>query len=346
MSTIPANDANLAYSPYTWQVNSTRAKTINAGAYLTAVFSGSTDGLAATFDLTGLGSPYAVIEWRVDGGPWTIARIAASVAMSPPATVNWSTHIVEIRVDAIGSGSLRWASQTTAVIFTGITATGAITAQPAPARSVKILAIGDSILEGLVTNGTPAVAPAKVHNATTGWGYPLRDLLGVELGMAGFGGVGLTSTTSDADDVPVFINNWKSLWNGVARDLTTAPTLIVNHVGTNDGGTSAAALTTATVAFLNSQLAATPSTTRIALVRNWLGVGADGIKAGIAQCAAPSRVSWIDTTGWWDSTGTDGYHPFGHSNLTTLAPRLAAALRPLLTISTGAQLIWNGTAWV
>lgn len=340
MSTILANDANAQYSPYTWDVTASRARTINSGAYLRIAFTGDVAGLAATFDLTGLTSPYAVIDWRLDDGPWTVTRLAASVPLTPPASSKWGKHFLEIRVQALGAGTARWTTASNGVNFTGLTATGTITTFAMPTRARRIFAIGDSLAQGVLANGSPETLPSAVNNAVMGWAYPLGALLGAEMGVCGFGGVGITTAGDDA--VPKFGTIWSQLWDGKARDFTQAPDLIVTVPGTNDGA-GGGTVTTETTTWLNAMLAATPSTTKIALVENWKGIASAGIQAGIAGCTNPGRVTWVDTTGWWsDTDAPDAYHPWGYSNLTNLAPRLANSLE---VISAG-QRIWNGTAWV
>lgn len=342
MSTIAPDNASITYSPYTWHVTAARAKTIDAGAYISIAFTGSTAGLAALFTLTGT-STLPVIEYRVDHGPWTMATLAASVPLTAPATVVGPKHVVDIRVNSTGGATDRWTTQNSAVQFAGLTATGTITPFLQQRPSKRIFALGDSLLEGVATNGVTAAAPATPHNAVSGWGYPLAELLGAEVGISGFGGVGLTKPGPDG--VPAFGTIWDKLWDGAARDFTSAPDLIVNNVGTNDG-TNVTALATA---LLDAQLAATPTSTRIALVQTWNNIQTANLQAAIPLCSDPARVTWINTAGWFDTADShDGIHPYGYSNLTNLAPRLANALRPLLgdtVTSTGAEFIWNGTVW-
>lgn len=347
MSTIPADDTNIAYSPYNWHVTSARAKTINTGAYLTIAFTGDTAGLAALFDVASITATYPTIRWRVDGGPWTVALLAASVPLTKPPFSKWPAHIVELEFVAAGDGVDRWMTQSSALLFTGLSATGPISSTLARARPRAIFNLGDSLLEGSFTNGSPGTSPSRANNAQTGWGFPLRDLLGVEIGNSGFAGVGLTKAGNYG--VPDFQTIWDDLWNGQPRDFSNAPALIVTVPGTNDSAANNATTTDATVALLNAMLAGTPSTTRIALVENWLAVKSGAIQAAIALCSDPTRVSWIATAGWWDAGDSeDGVHPFGYSNVGNLSVRLADALRPLLMAGGGSsgEMLWNGSAWV
>jgi hypothetical protein len=339
VSTIAPNDPNIAYSPYTWLVTSQMAKTINAGAYLRVAFTGTPATLAATFDVSaGNYSPRVAI--RYDGGPWQESQVASasvSIALTQtiPADTNiyntWGTHVVEIVFIASSEGVERWTTQMNALKFTGLVADVTVTTKPLRRRPLYGFLIGDSITEGVRVLNMTASGDQRRNDNRLAWSGPMRELLGAEVGVAGFGGVAIAGPGSGS--VPQFSDNVPYLWSGQARDLTSpqAPDFVVAHIGTNDGSKTDAAVTAGTTALLNYLIANTPARTAILVLPGWLQTKASAILAGIAGSSTPSRVQFVDTTGWWSSSdASDGLHPYGYVNVTDLAPRLAATIRSAL----------------
>lgn len=78
---------------------------------------------------------------------------------------------------------------------------------------------------------------------------------------------------------------------------------------------------------LNGWLAATTNT-KIILLRPFSGRQAANLQAAIAGCSNPSRCDYIDTAGFFNS---DALRPYGFANIADIAPKVAAAVRPLLT---------------
>ena len=82
----------------------------------------------------------------------------------------------------------RWTPQAAAVVLTGVTlANGAGVSAPATLPR-NVLIYGDSITEGY---HTVATGDTDGSDASLGWAYALRRLLGAEVGVVGFGGTGL-----------------------------------------------------------------------------------------------------------------------------------------------------------
>lgn len=338
MTTIAANDANIVYSPYTWHVNGTRAKTISPGAYFRVLFSGDPNTLTATFDVTNQPSGKTRISVRVDGGPWQDVQIAASVPLTMPANT-WGSHTVEFMMRSHSSGVDRWASpQPTAVLFTGLTADVTVTTRTNRLRPLRGFAIGDSMGEGIAAWANTAGGFEDNHDARYGWAYPLGALLGAEVGMACFGGMAY-SDASSTSGVPKAPDSAPYLWAGQARDLATSPPdFIVVNLGVNDSlhGNSDAAVTADSTALLNWLLTQAPAA-KVFLVPGWSANKAAAIQAGIAASVAPNRVTYVNTAGWWNSAdSSDNLHPYGYINTHDLAPRLANVIRPALsTAGTG-----------
>jgi hypothetical protein len=319
---IPPNDANIVYSPYTWMVNGSVAQTVNSGAYLRTVISGSATSIIANFDTTGLSG--TMIMWaRIDDAAPVSFTPAASVTLTIP-TNNWTKHTVELMVQRI-TGTNRWNSPPTSTIkFLGFTVapTSAVT-RTTRRRPYNILCYGDSILEGYGTLASGAT------DARFGWGFSMRDLLGAEIGCVGVNAVGLTKPGES--NFPAVPTHYTSLWSGQGRSFTSPaePNLILINLGTNDNG---ADISTAAVALLNGLLAAT-TTSKIAVIQQYNGtLYKTAWQEAVAACSTPARVTYVDTTGWLSTADTsDNTHPYGYINVSDLSPRVAAAVAPLIS---------------
>lgn len=331
MSTIAPNDPNIVYSPYTWDVTAGAAKTINAGAYLRIAFTGTPGTLAATFDITNMVAPASQVGIRIDGGNWLNVEVAASVPLTIPTDNTWGSHTVEIVVIATTQAHPRWvAPQGPAIIFTGLTADTTVTTRLQRERSIYAMAVGDSITEGVRTLNMDAVLDTDRNDSRLSYAYPLGDLLGAEIGVVGFGGTGISK--AGAGGVPKFRDSVPYLWDGKARSLATprAPDFILAHIGTNDPESLDADVVADTTSLLNGWIAATAATPIIVLP-GWLQRKATQIQQGIAACDAPSRVHYVDTTGWWATAdAADGLHPYGYINTTDLSQRVAATIKPII----------------
>lgn len=340
-TSILPNDTGIAYSPFNWNVGSSKASTINAGAYFSASISNAT-AIALNFDVTSNSTPLPRIKARVDDGPWAIYTLAASIALTMPTTNTWGSHIIEVVVLSTDLFGNRWVGTQVNVNFTGLTCTGSSVATRAVPISGRpnVLFYGDSITEAyksLENLSTPDGSDASV-----GWAYLQKQYLGIEAGIVGFGGQGWL--VGGTGSVPALPSSYNLLYTGVSRSFTTTvPDLIVINMGENDGAND---VTAAATSFLNTLLALN-STTKIALMRPFSGKAAAFLQAAATACNAPSRVTYVDTTGWFNSTDSgDGQHPYGIASASSLAPRLASALRPILTPAVAPKRYLNvgGTA--
>lgn len=321
-ATVIPNDTNIVYSPYNWDVTGARAATINPGAYFRATLNNAT-GITLNFDMTGVSAPVPRIKVRVDGGTWTVYDLAAEVALTMPTDNSWTVHTVEVVVVATSEFVNRWNPQNAIVNFTGMTCTGSpVTTRPGVKSPINMLILGDSITEGYKT--LKNLTTPDGSDASVGWAYLQRNLLGVEVGVVGFGAQGWL--VGGQGGVPALPAAYTSLWgSGPSRSFTTpAPDVIVINMGENDGTND----TTATVtSFLNALLTAAPSA-KIAVMRPFSGAQAAHLQAAIAACSSPGRVTYVDTSGWWTSGDSfDGQHPTGYVDQATLGPKLANALR-------------------
>jgi lysophospholipase L1-like esterase len=327
IGTIAPTDANIVYSPYTWNVVSGSAQTICGGAYLRVALAGSATSIIANFDTSASSAGTMTMAIRVDNEPVVTASVAATITITIP-TNNWPEHTVEIIATRIQGGN-KWNSPpTTSIKFTGFTVTpDTVTTAITRRAPYSILCYGDSICEGYQTYTT------GVNESRLGWAYPLRALLGAEVGVVGFNAQGLTHTGEG--NVPVMTSTYNFLWSGVSRSFTSPaqPDLVLINMGVNDVVTNT---TTAATTVLNGILAAT-TTSQIVVIQQWKNTSQKAFwQAAIAACTAPNRVTYLDTAGWLSTADTsDTLHPYGYINLTDLSPRIASAVGPLLTGGSG-----------
>lgn len=326
-TTIAPNDPNLIYSPYNWKVNSTEARSINAGAYGRAFVNGTPTAL--TFDVTGTTYNIPQIVYRVDGGPLQRANVATSIALPTPAENSWGKHLVEWTIAGTTEQQDRWGAVETAVVFKGIVASDGATLSEWAVSPLNLLVYGDSITEGVraLTDNYPGGTDVANNAAHLGWAYALTDLLGAEVGVVGFGGQGWVQEGSG--DVPGFGDAWNYLWSGQARSFATVPDVVVINQGTN----AATPATTAQIRATLADIATTLPTTKVIVLRPFGGTQAAQISAAVAALANPN-VTYVDTTGWWNSAdSSDDAHPYGYANIAQLGPRTAAVVRARLEMS-------------
>lgn len=321
--------ANVLFSPYNWNIQASSAKTINAGAYFKTVFSGTTCLL--NFDMTGIASPVPQISYRVDRfGPWITVPIAAAVTITvPPDTSGYADkpgHLLEVIVKSMTETQPRWSTQATAVSLTGIILDAGKVLRTPTKLPLKAIFFGDSITEGVRTLNSTANGDTNRNDAGQCWSLEVGRILGAEVGNVGFGAAGFIATGSGS--VPALPNSYNLLYAGVARSFSPEPDFIVLMEGTNDSGN----VTSAATAVLNGLLAAT-SATKIIVLRPFKdATHAASLQAAIAACSAPARCNYVDTTGYFTTANSsDNLHPYGVENLVNIAPRVANAVRAVLS---------------
>lgn len=344
---IAATDANIVYSPGNWGTVSANRKTINAGAYCRAllVCDAGVTGFALNFDLTNDLTPVPQVTYRIDGGPWQTAAVAASVAVAIPAANTWGKHLIEFLVKATTETRPRWTTTNTEVVFTGITVTGASAVTAAiRQRALKILSFGTSITEGVRALGSTQTNDTDRNDARLGFAYQLGELLGAEIGVVGFGATGIVKP-SGSGAVPAFASTYNLLWgSGPARSFIDVDAIVLEH-GHNDAAYDAPTFTAAYVSALNLLLAATSAKTMIFALRPLSGTHAADIQAAVAACTNPKRVVYVDTTGWFTTAdSSDAVHPYGYASVAGIAPLAASAIRAGLAVSKTLVLNVGGVA--
>lgn len=345
--TIAPNDANIIYSPYNWNRTAARAQTINPGAYFRVALTGNPVSVAMTFDMANVGTELPQIIWRIDGGAWAYADMAASIPVTIPSTNTWGKHFLEMVVMTTSGVGSRWNSPwPNGVKFTGLTCSDGTATAPVARRPLHGLVFGDSITEGHRTLKNQEVTSfnnAGYSNSVLSWAWQLGDTLGAEIGVVGFSSQGYTKV--GAGFVPAFPDAWDLLYNGQARPVTdpVAPDFIVINHGRNDAlETNPAATATAT---WNEILAAYPSTTKIVILEVFEGRWGPELEAAVAAIGNP-RLTFAATDGWWNNTvdSVDTVHPTGYANLTQIAPRAAKAVQDALASGSGVENRWIKTS--
>ncbi len=339
LEVLPSNDGIL-FSPYNWDVTDARALTPCAGAYFRTMVEDAT-GVELRFDVSSMPANATQILYRVNGGAWVAAAVAAGVTVAFPAPasgVTWKRNLLEVLVKSSTEGANRWASPyATAVKLTALRLQRPAGA-PAPKlllpqrRSLQLLVIGDSITEGINTLSASGDTTAR-SSALYSYAYLLGEALGAEVGVVGFGRLGVV--VGGNGSVPAAPTSWDLIAADLPRPLDRpTPDLVIVNLGTNDknNNVTPAAFHSAYVGMVGDMLSSLPEKSRVLLMRPFGGhYGLSAYQDVAAAVADPRRVGVIDTTGWWQtSEAPDGVHPFGWIAEQKLSGLLAGAVRPHL----------------
>jgi hypothetical protein len=324
--TVAPTDVALGFSAYHWEVTATGATTVNPGASMRVLFAGAL--LNLTFDVSMMVSPPSQLLITVDNGaPQQVSLTEANVAVAIPANNTHGDvpfHSLEVFVKSTTERANRWAAgvPSTRVVLTGVVTDGPLAAWlPAPAR---VLVYGDSITEGVLTLGGSQPFDTDHNSNALCWSQRLGPLLGADVSVVGFGATGLSRGGSGG--VPALGTSFNQLWDGVPRDFSPCPELIVFNEGTNDGANN---ITAAFVTVLDALLVACP-TTPLALLVPFNGAQRANLAAAVAATAVPALTHLVDTAGFYNQSYGGALHPTGPNDVARIAPQVAAALRPIL----------------
>ena len=196
--------------------------------------------------------------------------------------------------------------------------------------TLNLLMYGDSITEGVRTQGDKEALDTDRNDATQSWGYALGRLMGAETGVVGFGATGASKGGSGG--VPAINFSYSYLWNNVPRVFVPQPDMVIFNEGTNDANTN---ITGPMVQVINGLQAINPGTP-IVLLLPFDGAQAGNLKMACELAANPALCFFVDTAGVCNATfGIDnlGLHPTGPNDVARIAPQLAAKLRPILHAS-------------
>jgi len=320
--TIAMNDPGILYSPYTWSVNGSAAKTINPGAYFSTIITGQS--IVLNTDTTGLLPPYPQFWTRVDGGPQVRHVLVPgnptfNVSLCEPTCSASPKHLLQVVIKSETETKSRWAPQATAIVFTGIV-TGGPLALPRR-KKYNVLIYGDSITEGVRTMGYVGIPDDTDRNdAIRDYSYQLYESLPIEIGIVAFGGSGFTHDGSGG--VPPLITSYNQLWKGQPRVFEPTPDLVIYNEGTNDRGNIAADF----VAVVKAVKVAAPKAKQLLLLP--FNGGHKEIAQVVSSFADPNIV-FGNTTGFYN--GANGLHPFGYNHVAEIAPKVSDLALELLT---------------
>ena len=336
------SDENVYYSPYVWKVTNSGAATINSGAYMRFLFSGSY--LNFHFDVSNMANPASEVYWTVDNGPKTPSLVLPTVSVQiPPNNTNAQSipyHSVELFVKSTTERAQRWSASggQTRVNVTGIETDGVL-ASWVPS-DVNVLIYGDSITEGVMTLGGTQKFDTDHNDASVVYSSALGHLLGCEIGIVGFGASGLTHNGSGA--VPPLNVSWDQLWEGEPRVFDPKPDLILFNEGTNDGcdvttpgcvGTDISLLMTDIMNSIGKAVPGCP----LAVLEPFNGGQKQHLQAAVA--ATTSNAHYVSTEGFYNISLGGSLHPTGMNDVSHIAPQIANAVRPLLYRSVLARIV-------
>ena len=291
-------------------------------------FTGSS--VALEFDTSAQTAPLPELWVAIDGQPPQQFTLAATITPAMPAlTAAWPKHIVEVVVKSTSEIVNRWTPQAAAVVLTSISIANGATASLPSSLGRNLLVFGDSITEGYHTVSALGSGQTDTDgsDATLGWAYALRRLLGMEVGVVGFGGTGLL--TNGQGGVPPVGQSYNQMWSGAVRSFSPAPSLVVINEGENDRTANSASFQSAFQGFLTALLGSI-SSCPVAVLRPFSGAQAAAIQAAIQAVGNP-RLHYLDTTGLFDTTlSVDGQHPLGVANILAIGPGVASLVQPLL----------------
>lgn len=333
--TIVPNNSAILYSPYNWNVDSTDAISVNAGAYLRTVC--NTTSFALIFAEANLSAPYPEMWARIDGDGWQ------EYTLSPSNTV-WSIasglqsrkHLVEVIIKSTTQTANRWnvsggVLPATAVDITGlgIDASGSCTAPTR--RTHNILIYGDSITEGVRSVNDTASNDTDQNDVLSDYSYALATATDSEVGVVAFGATGILA--SSGSNVPALPSSYNYQYQGVSRTFSPAPDLVIYNDGTNDS-TTGSTWQTAFETVLAGIHSSAPLAKQLLLVP-FGGSHLADIQAIVTAEGSP-LITYANTSGWFNySDSVDGIHPYGYEHLQYIAPQLFPIVEPLLSSGGG-----------
>ncbi len=246
LTTVPIDDQRLLLAPYVWRLDGTgeaaRAEAAMPGAYLKATCRETRnvalliDG-AANNDCPASSMP--VIEYSVDESAFHVVPLTrtGSVYALPLAhdLDRAKPHRLEIYFRAADLTLKRWSTAQTHLRLAGLTLDRGGQIERFPARPRRMIGFGDSILEGVGTDGEfTSWQSLGVNNARGTWLPIVAAALDCEYGQLGSGGQGMTRVIH----LPALVDTWNRYDAERSRltdgRLLPEPDYIFCAMGTND----------------------------------------------------------------------------------------------------------------
>ena len=340
--TIPVTNANVYFSPFNWysdgsgamQGNNVRASSTLAwanmrGSYLKfRATVGASGSITLNISTATLGAIAAAgcpqIAWSIGSGAIQSRTLAAGDSSLSLATgLAAGTYDVFVWYRGVyilqdGGQAQNYTTPNNRFQVTGVVLSAGGTLSAPAVRGKTMIAYGDSITEGDLSNGGPRSATSQDASLTYGW--LLAEALDAEVGIVGFYGMNWAW----------FDSTWSNYAQGMSRlisgRLTPAPDYVTINYGENDGNPGPAASTvTATLAAIS---AAAPAAKIINLIPF-----SGRARANLSAATLPANGYRIDLAPPEMVNGAlvwsyDGQHPNqrGHANLASLLANRVNAL--------------------
>lgn len=262
---IAVNDAGLFFSPYNWLLNgSTDARTVNPGAYVKTVFSGTSCVLkvsvASLVSASVASDDYPVLAYSVDGVAFVRTKLTSATATVTLATgLADTTHTLELHFAAGISTYDRWTTPDYNLKITGFTLDPSKVVSSPTLLSGRMVVYGDSHAEGVEDIGDGV--DVDNQDALQTFSALIGRALNCEYGIIGFAGQGYQDTGQG--NVPELSNAWNLYWSGQSRLsgglFSPAPDWVVSAHGHNDSGASDGTVQAAVESQIAAWRAAAPS---------------------------------------------------------------------------------------
>jgi len=320
---IDPSSASIIYSPFNWNVVAGSAKTINAGAYLKTIFSGTS--LAITTDTSTNGSPYSELWIRIDNQTWVQHTLTANnPTLSIATQLPNRKHLLELIVKSTSEKLNRWSNSETMVNLTGFVIDRGQELYLPHRRAKNVLIYGDSITEGVRTVDSTAPSDTDRNDVQGAYSYAISTAFDAEVGIVAFGGTGVT--TSGSGGVPALTSSYDLIYSGVPRSFSSpAPDLVIYNEGTNDEGD----ITSGLVAVIQSIITSAPNSKHLVFIP-FNNSHASEIADALAVLGSPN-VTFKSTAGFFNTAdSSDGVHPYNYSHIGLIAPQMFPLISAVL----------------
>lgn len=246
MTAITIDDGKLYLAPYVWKRSGARrearAEAGMPGAYLKAAFKGSAAVRLLIDGTANDGCPAAampVVDYSVDHGEFKSVQLTKTgeVYVLPLAEglEVAKDHRLEVHFRSACLGPNRWRASTVHLRLAGIELDASGSLVPCPTRPKKAIGFGDSITEGVCSEGLcPYYSNLLLHNARVTWFPLVCAALNCEYGQLGTGGQGMVRTL----EIPPLPQTWDRYDPETLRltdgRLLPEPDYVFCAMGTND----------------------------------------------------------------------------------------------------------------
>ncbi|MFN0052553.1 MAG: GDSL-type esterase/lipase family protein [Planctomycetales bacterium] len=348
-SIVPIDDANLLLSPYVWRLTAqgkaARAEAMFPGAYVKMGFEESRSVGLVIDGTANRGCPpesMPVIEYSIDEGEFQIVPLTRTgevytLPLGEGLAID-RPHRVELYFRAADLVRSRWKETAAHLRLAGFVLEEPGRVQAVKRRAKRAMAFGDSITEGVGTDGLfTSWQLLLVNNARATWFPLVCAALDCEYGQLGSGGQGMTR----AIHLPPLTQTWDRYDDSSTRlvdgRLVPEPDYVFCNMGTNDYEKD---ITADYVSWLTAVRQACPNTHFFCIVPT-LGVHQAEVEAAVAtrRTEGDRRVFSIDPAPLRHAfrvgqgatqLAHDGVHPsaYGHALLGAL---IAAESQKLLS---------------